>query len=92
MSVSEKIDTLVVGGGTAGIAAAVSAARSGARALLLERRSALGGMASNALVHTLCGLYLLRDDETLPLEYANGGFPREFAERLIAAGGASAPA
>ncbi|MFM8830078.1 MAG: FAD-dependent oxidoreductase [Spartobacteria bacterium] len=92
MSVSEKIDTLVVGGGTAGIAAAVSAARSGARALLLERRSALGGMASNALVHTLCGLYLLRRDETLPLAYANEGFPREFAERLIAAGGASAPA
>lgn len=92
MSIPEKIDTLVVGGGTAGIAAAVSAARSGARALLLERRSALGGMASNALVHTLCGLYLLRRDETLPLAYANEGFPREFAERLIAAGGASAPA
>jgi len=48
-------------------------------------------MASNALVHTLCGLYLLRFDETLPLEYANGGFPREFAERLIAEGAASGP-
>ena len=48
-------------------------------------------MASNALVHTLCGLYLLRDDETQPLAYANEGFPREFAESLFAAGGASAP-
>jgi hypothetical protein len=48
-------------------------------------------MASNALVHTLCGLYLLRNDETEALKYANEGFPREFAERLIAAGGASAP-
>jgi hypothetical protein len=48
-------------------------------------------MASNALVHTLCGLYLLRDDETRPLAYSNEGFPREFAESLIAAGGASAP-
>ena len=91
MSSPEKIDTLVVGGGTAGIAAAVSAARTGAKTLLVERRSALGGMASNALVHTLCGLYLLRDDETRPLAYSNEGFPREFAESLIAAGGASAP-
>ena len=91
MSSPEKFDILVVGGGTAGIAAAVSAARTGAKTLLIERRSALGGMASNALVHTLCGLYLLRDDETQPLAYANEGFPREFAESLIAAGGASAP-
>ena len=91
MSSPQKIDTLVVGGGTAGIAAAVSAARTGAKTLLVERRSALGGMASNALVHTLCGLYLLRDDETRPLAYSNEGFPREFAESLIAAGGASAP-
>ena len=91
MSSPEKFDILVVGGGTAGIAAAVSAARTGAKTLLVERRSALGGMASNALVHTLCGLYLLRDDETRPLAYSNEGFPREFAESLIAAGGASAP-
>ena len=91
MSSPQKIDTLVVGGGTAGIAAAVSAARTGAKTLLVERRSALGGMASNALVHTLCGLYLLRDDESRPLAYSNEGFPREFAESLIAAGGASAP-
>jgi len=91
VSSPEKFDILVVGGGTAGIAAAVLAARTGAKTLLVERRSALGGMASNALVHTLCGLYLLRDDESRPLSYANEGFPREFAESLIAAGGASAP-
>jgi len=87
----EKTDVLVAGGGTAGIAAAVAAARAGARTLLLERRGALGGMASNALVHTLCGLYLIREDATQPLAYANEGFPREFAERLLVGGGASAP-
>lgn len=91
MSSSEKFDILVVGGGTAGIAAAVSAARTGAKTLLVERRSALGGMAYNALVHTLCGLYLLRNDDTQPLAYANEGFPREFAESLIQAGAASSP-
>lgn len=88
----QKTDVIVVGGGTAGIAAAVCAARHGAQTLLIERRGAFGGMASNALVHTLCGLYLLRDDDTHPLVYSNEGFPREFAERLIAAGGASSPA
>ena len=87
----EKADVLVAGGGTAGIAAAVSAARAGAQTLLIERRGALGGMASNALVHTLCGLYLLRDDATSPLAYANEGFPREFAEYLVTVGAASAP-
>jgi hypothetical protein len=46
-------------------------------------------MASNALVHTLCGLYLLRKDDTQPLAYANTGFPREFAESLMQAGAAS---
>ena len=91
MSYPEKFDILVVGGGTAGIAAAVSAARTGAKTLLVERRSALGGMASNALVHTLCGLYFLRNDDTQPLAYANEGFPREFAESLIQAGAASGP-
>lgn len=91
MSSPEKFDILVVGGGTAGIAAAVSAARAGAKTLLVERRNALGGMASNALVHTLCGLYLLRNDDAQSLTYANEGFPREFAERLIQAGGASGP-
>ena len=91
MSSLEKFDILVVGGGTAGIAAAVSAARTGAKTLLAERRSALGGMASNALVHTLCGLYLLRNDEAQPLAYANEGFPREFAESLIQEGAASSP-
>ena len=87
----QKADVIVAGGGTAGIAAAVCAARDGAQTLLIERRGALGGMASNALVHTLCGLYLLRHDDTHPLVYSNEGFPREFAERLIAAGGASSP-
>lgn len=87
----KKADVLVAGGGTAAIAAAVSAARQGAQTILIERRGALGGMASNALVHTLCGLYLLREDVAQPLTYANEGFPREFAELLVSKGAASVP-
>ena len=84
-------EVLVAGGGTAGIAAAVASARAGAKTLLVERRSGFGGMAFSALVHTMCGLYKLRATENEPLEFANPGLPMEFAERLLASGGARPP-
>ena len=86
-----KVDVLVIGGGTAGIAAAVAAARDGAQTLLVEQNGSLGGMASGAFVHTLCGLYRLRDDATQTLEFANPGFAQEFSTRLLAIGGARGP-
>lgn len=45
-----KFDVIVVGGGFAGTAAAISAARRGADVLLIERYNALGGAAVNCLV------------------------------------------
>ncbi|MFM8365702.1 MAG: FAD-dependent oxidoreductase [Verrucomicrobiota bacterium] len=87
----EVYDVLVAGGGTAGIGAAIAAARAGAKTLLVERRSGLGGMAFSAQVHTMCGLYKLRNDESAPLEFANPGLPREFAERLLKSGAARPP-
>ena len=44
-------DVIVVGGGPGGVPAAVSAARNGARVLLVESYGYLGGMATTALVH-----------------------------------------
>ena len=85
------VDVAVIGGGSAGIAAAVAAARSGARVALIERRGSLGGQVPGALVHAICGLYLLREDEAQPLIPANPGFPTEFANRLLEAGGARGP-
>lgn len=41
--VSTKVDVLVVGGGTAGTIAAIQAARVGAKTLIVERNSQLGG-------------------------------------------------
>jgi len=82
-------DVAVIGGGPAGIAAALAASRQGARTLLAERDPLLGGNASAALVHTICGLYLPAGDG--PAEYAHAGLPRRFAEGLRAAGGAGAP-
>jgi len=43
-------DVVVAGGGPSGVAAAVSAARNGAKVLLLEQTGALGGMSTNGLV------------------------------------------
>ncbi len=45
-----QCDVAVVGGGIAGIAAALSAARAGAKTLLLEQQYALGGLATLGLV------------------------------------------
>jgi ribulose 1,5-bisphosphate synthetase/thiazole synthase len=62
------VDLLVCGGGFAGFAAAMSAARMGAKTLLLEKYGFLGGCVTAALVIT-----------TPPL---NNGINLEIAERL----------
>lgn len=49
--VAATCDVLVCGGGCGGVAAAVAAARHGARVVLLERWPSVGGMATNALVN-----------------------------------------
>jgi len=81
----ESYDLAVVGGGSAGLAAAVTAARGGARTLLVESYGYLGGMGTVSLVHTFCGLYLLRGQPGAVL--ANPGFSEEMATRMIAATG-----
>jgi len=50
-------DVVVLGGGPAGIAAATSAAKHGARTLLVERYGFLGGMGTAAGVTNFCGLH-----------------------------------
>jgi hypothetical protein len=49
--VAVDVDVLVCGGGCSGVAAAISAARHGAKVALIERLPSVGGMASNALVN-----------------------------------------
>jgi hypothetical protein len=52
-----EYDVVVLGGGPAGIAAAVSAARAGRSTLLIERYGFLGGMGTAAGVTNFCGLH-----------------------------------
>ena len=49
-------DVVVLGGGPAGVSAAISAARMGVSVTLIERYGYLGGQATGGLVIVLCGL------------------------------------
>ena len=49
----EAYDVIVVGGGIAGVAAAVAAAREGANVLLMEKQVNLGGLATGGLISWL---------------------------------------
>jgi hypothetical protein len=80
-----ECDVLVLGGGSAGMCAAVAAARKGARVVLAERCGFLGGMGTASLIHTFCGLYLIREEPGA--ELANRGLAEEIAERTQAATG-----
>jgi hypothetical protein len=82
-------DVVVVGGGAAGLAAAVAAGRTGARTALVERYGFLGGMATAGMVSTICGLY--HGASVGPPEPLNEGFADIFARRLMAMPGCQKP-
>jgi hypothetical protein len=79
---TEKYDVVVVGGGAAGIAAAVGAARRGARTLIVERYGFLGGEAANANVLSYCGFHARGDD----CRQVVGGIGNEVLAALTALG------
>jgi FAD dependent oxidoreductase len=76
----DEFDVLVVGGGNAGCAAALAAARSGARTMLVERYGFLGGTATAAMVGPWMTFHSGSDRIV-------GGIAQEIVERLIALGG-----
>lgn len=48
--VFDKADVLVAGGGLSGFAAALAAARAGAKVILVERNGCLGGVATASMM------------------------------------------
>jgi hypothetical protein len=83
-----EFDVVVAGGGPSGLAAAVCAARGGARTLLIERYGFLGGMGTAGGVTNFAGLYGKRDGETVQLVH---GVVDELLERIERLGGLNAP-
>lgn len=67
-------DALVCGGGAAGVAAAVTAARQGLRVTLVERYGFCGGGAVAGMSGTVCGLYAATDDRSAAPEQLVFGF------------------
>jgi hypothetical protein len=74
-------DVVVVGGGTAGVMAAVGAARGGARVCLIERLGSVGGAVNMGLMGHFGNRYV--DQSGRPLVE---GAPLELLSRVIAAG------
>ncbi|WP_395751987.1 FAD-dependent oxidoreductase [Prosthecobacter sp.] len=79
-------DVLIIGGGSAGVAAALAAARCGKESLLVERHGMLGGAGTASLVHSFCGLYELPATAEAVARVANPGVPVEFERELLARG------
>ncbi|MBC7887755.1 MAG: FAD-dependent oxidoreductase [Ferruginibacter sp.] len=73
-------DVVIVGGGAAGVAAAVAASNKGLKVVLIEQHSFLGGKATAAEVGTVCGLY--KFSKQAQAEYIVKGFAKDFGEDL----------
>ena len=80
VEIRHEVDVLVAGGGPAGIAAAITAARQGRRVLLVEAQSCFGGMGTAGGLPMFC---TFSDGEN----FVVGGVGQEIHRRLKQAGG-----
>ena len=83
-----SFDVVVVGGGPAGIAASWSAARHGAKVLLIERYGFLGGMGTAGGVTNFAGLYGIRQGH---MQQVVHGVVDEIFDRLSVLDGLNDP-
>src|SRR3979490_2145015 len=83
-----EYEVAVLGGGPAGIAAAVASARAGCRTLLIERYGFLGGMGTAAGVTNFCGLHVNVHGE---MHRVVRGIASDLLARIDRLGGLNAP-
>lgn len=81
LKVYDEVDVLVCGGGPAGFAAAVAAARSGAKTLLIEQTNCLGGIATAGGHGHLCLYSAWASDEIVV-----SGIAHEMMDRVVRMG------
>ena len=77
-----ETEVLVAGGGPAGLAAAISAKRTGADTLLLERYGCFGGVITQVGIE---GFAWYRHEDTIEA----GGMVKEFEEKFVEAAGSN---
>ena len=78
---NRKYDLIVVGGGFAGVSAAIAAAKKGVDVLLVERYNCLGGAAANALVMPFMP-YWTKDIETKEKKFLCGDIFHEIISEM----------
>src|ERR1700716_3495206 len=83
-----EYEVFTLGGGPAGIAAAVAAASDGRRTLLIERYGFLGGMGTAAGVTNFCGLHANVFGE---MHRVVRGIASDLLDRIDRLGGLNAP-
>ena len=75
----KKYDLVVIGGGFAGVAAALAAARAGTKVLIVEKSNCLGGAAVNCLVNPFMQYWTEIDGKRVDL---SAGIFKEIHDRL----------
>lgn len=82
MTKRQDFDVVVAGGGMAGVCAAVAAARNGAKTLLIDRYTFLGGNATAGLLGCFLTFHNMKGEKICD------GIPQEVVDGLVAIGGA----
>lgn len=83
LPIFHETDVVVVGGGPAGFAAAIAAARAGSKVALVERYGSLGGLFTNGMVLIMLCTSAHEDGKW---RLVQGGLVTEFADRAHALG------
>ncbi len=80
LPITRRVDVIVVGGGPAGLAAAISAGRNGARTILIEKFGYLGGTATASLMACINGF---RNQRPVDPEHGAPQVVRGIAQEIV---------